>query len=56
MSEAIYENRLKPFTFTAGANYMQKYTRNEYTGDVNSVNPMHNRSVYAFAEIKGNLV
>ena len=55
MSEAIYENRLKPFTFTAGANYMQKYTRNEYTGDVNSVNPMHNRSVYAFAEIKGKL-
>ena len=55
MSEAVYENRLKPFTFTAGANYMQKYTRNEYTGDVNSVNPMHNRSVYAFAEIKGKL-
>lgn len=55
MSEAIYENRLKPFTFTAGANYMQKYTKNEYTGDVNSVNPMHNRSVYAFAEIKGKL-
>ena len=55
MSEAIYENRLKPFTFTAGANYMQKYTKNKYTGDVNSVNPMHNRSVYAFAEIKGKL-
>ncbi len=55
MSEAIYENRLKPFTFTAGANYMQKYTKNKYTGDVNPVNPMHNRSVYAFAEIKGKL-
>ena len=55
MSEAVYENRLKPFTFTAGANYMQKYTKNKYTGDVNSVNPMHNRSVYAFAEINGTL-
>ncbi|HJD09613.1 MAG TPA: TonB-dependent receptor [Candidatus Phocaeicola caecigallinarum] len=55
MSEAVYENRFKPFTFTAGANYMQKYTKNKYTGDVNSVNPMHNRSVYAFAEIKGKL-
>lgn len=55
MSEAVYENRLKLFTFTAGANYMQKYTKNKYTGDVNSVNPMHNRSVYAFAEIKGKL-
>lgn len=53
MSEAVYENRLKPFTFTAGVNYMQKYTKNKYTGDVNSVNPMHNRSAYAFAEIKG---
>ena len=53
MSEAVYENRLKPFTLTAGMNYMQKYTDNRYTGDVNSVNPMHNRNVYAFAEIKG---
>ena len=53
MSEAVYENRLKPFTFTAGINYMQKYTENRYTGDVSSVNPMHNRNVYAFAEIKG---
>ena len=52
MSEAIYENRLKPFTLTAGMNYMQKYTKNRYTGDVNSVNPMHNRNVYAFTEIK----
>ena len=53
MSEAVYENRLKPFTLTAGINYMQKYTKNRYTGDVNSVNPMHNRNVYAFTEIKG---
>lgn len=53
MSEAVYENRFKPFTLTAGMNYMQKYTKNRYTGDVNSVNPMHNRNVYAFAEIKG---
>ena len=53
MSEAVYENRLKPFTLTAGMNYMQKYTKNRYTGDVNSLNPMHNRNVYAFAEIKG---
>lgn len=53
MSEAIYENHLKPFTLTAGMNYMQKYTKNRYTGDVNSVNPMHNRNVYAFTEIKG---
>ena len=53
MSEAVYENRLKPFTLTAGMSYMQKYTSNTYTGDVNSSNPMHNRNVYAFTEIKG---
>ena len=28
-SEAIYENRLKPFTLSAGLNYSQKYTNNE---------------------------
>lgn len=55
MSEAIYENRLKPFTLTAGVNYMQKYTGNTYTGDVNSHNPMHNRQAYAFGEIKGSV-
>lgn len=53
IGEAVYENRLKPFTLTAGMNYMQKYTENVYTGDVCSTNPMHNRQVYAFAEIKG---
>ena len=53
MGEAIYENRLRPFTLTTGINYMQKYTDNTYSGDVNSVNPMHNRNAYAFAEIKG---
>lgn len=55
MGEAIYENRLNPFTFTTGINYMQKYTNNTYSGDVNSVSPMHNRNVYAFAEIKGTV-
>ena len=53
VGEAIYENRLNPFTLTAGVNYMQKYTDNTYSGDVNSVNPMHNRNAYAFAELKG---
>lgn len=53
VGEAIYENRLNPFTLTTGVNYMQKYTKNTYSGDVNSINPMHNRNAYAFAEIKG---
>lgn len=54
VSEAIYENRLKPFTLSAGVNYALKYTRNEYSGDVSSLTPMHNSSLYTFAEIKGN--
>ena len=31
IGEAIYENRLKPFTLSLGANYQLKYTRNSYT-------------------------
>lgn len=53
MSEAIYENKLKPFTLTAGINYSQKYTNNAYTGDVSSLTLMHNNRLYLFSEIKG---
>lgn len=53
LSEAIYENRLKPFTLSAGLNYSQKYTNNEYTGDVSAVTPIHHNRVYLFSEIKG---
>lgn len=54
MGEAIYENRLKPLTLSAGLNYKQKYTRNEYTGDVSSTTPMRNAALYAFTEVKGH--
>lgn len=53
LSEAIYENRLKPFTLSAGLNYSQKYTNNEYTGVVLAATPIHNNRVYLFSEIKG---
>ena len=53
LSEAIYENKLKPFTLTAGINYSQKYTNNAYTGDVSSLTLMHNNRLYLFSEIKG---
>ena len=53
LSEAIYENRLKPFTLSAGLNYSQKYTNNEYTGDVSTATPIHHNRVYLFSEIKG---
>ena len=53
LSEAIYENQLKPFTLSAGLNYSQKYTNNEYAGDVSAATPIHHNRVYLFSEIKG---
>lgn len=44
---------MKPFTLSAGLNYSQKYTNNEYTGDVSAVTPIHHNRVYLFSEIKG---
>jgi hypothetical protein len=52
-SEAIYENKLKPFTLSAGLQHMQKYTRNHYTGDVDALNKMHLGELYFFSELKG---
>lgn len=53
LSELIYENRLRPFTLSLGLRQNLKYTRNEYSGDVSSVNRMHNDGLYLFAEGKG---
>ncbi len=55
MSEAVYENVLRPFTFSAGLHYSQKYTRNRYLGDVNDLVRMHSNSLYLFAEVRGQL-
>ena len=40
-SEAIYENRMKPFTLSAGLRYAQKYIDNDYSGDANLVSQIH---------------
>ena len=53
LSEVIYENRLKPFNFSAGINFKHKYTKNEYTGDVSALNTLNNNDLYLFSEIKG---
>lgn len=49
-SEAIYENRLKPFTLTTGLRYNQKYIDNDYTGDATLVSQIRASSLYAFAQ------
>ena len=54
-SEAIYENRLKPFTFSAGVQYGQRYSHNIYQGDVDATNDMHTSSLYLFSQLKGHL-
>ena len=54
-SEAIYENRLKPFTVSAGVQYGQRYSHNIYQGDVDATNDMHTASLYLFSQLKGRL-
>lgn len=54
-SEAIYKNRLKPFTVSFGANHQWKYTRNIYSIDVDAANNMHNSNLYLFGQLSGSL-
>ena len=52
-SEAIYENKLKPFTFSAGLEHSLSFTNNEYTGDVSAFNKVRRGELYLFSEVKG---
>lgn len=54
-SEAVYENRLKPFALSFGVNHLWKYTRNIYSGDVESTNNMHNSNLYLFGQLTGSI-
>ena len=55
LTEVIYENRLKPFTFSTGLNYSYKHIKNDYLGDASSLTKTNNNRLYAFAESKGML-
>lgn len=55
LGEGVYENRLSPFTLSAGVNFKYKYTDNEYSGDVTSVNRMRNGRLYLFSDIRGSI-
>ena len=52
-TEAIYENKLKPFTFSAGLEHSLSFTNNEYTGDVSAFNKVRRGELYLFSEVKG---
>ena len=54
-TEAIYENRLKPFTLSMGTQYGQKYINNVYSGDANADNSMRSSMLYLFGQLKGRL-
>jgi len=54
-SEAIYENRLKPFTVSGGVQYGQRYSHNIYEGDVEATNDMRTSSLYLFSQLKGHV-
>ena len=54
-SEVVYENRLKPFTLSAGLNHRYKYTKNDYIGDASALAEMNQHNLYIFSEIKGSL-
>lgn len=55
ITEVIYENRLKPFTLSAGLNYRYKFTKNDYIGDAKALTEMNQNNIYGFTEIKGAL-
>jgi hypothetical protein len=54
-TEAIYENRLKPFTLSMGTQYEQRYTNNVYSGDAGAANAMRSSNIYLFGQLKGHL-
>ena len=55
IGEAIYENRLKPFTFSAGVDWNWKYMSNVYSGDAQSENAIHSSGIYGFVQVKGKV-
>lgn len=54
-SEAVYENRLKPFTLSAGFRHENRHTDNRYSGDTHADNVMRTSSQYLFAQLQGAL-
>lgn len=53
--EAIYENRLRPFTVTAGMQWQTKHTDNRYSGDAAADATGRQHSAYVFGQLAGRL-
>ena len=54
-AEAIYENRLRPFTLSAGLTFDHNHSGITYRGDTDADNNILTQSLYAFAQVKGRL-
>ena len=54
-AEAIYENRLRLFTLSAGLTFDHNHTGITYRGDTDADNNILTQSLYAFAQVKGQL-
>lgn len=54
-SEAIYENRLRPFTLSAGIQFNLSHNHNSYTGDAQATNDLHTAGSYLFGQLQGQL-
>lgn len=55
VTEAIYENRLKPFTLSAGIRHENQYADNRYSGDAETDSRMHTADDYLFAQLRGSI-
>lgn len=54
-AEGIYENRMRPFTLSAGVTFDHNHTGITYRGDTDADNNILTQSLYAFAQVKGRL-
>ena len=54
-AETVYENRLRPFTLSAGATFDYNFTGVDYHVDTEAHNSILTQGVYMFAQIKGRL-
>lgn len=55
-TDLVYENKLRPFTFSSGLQYRQKYVDNDYSGDVNTNVSERISDIYLFSQIHGNIL
>ena len=52
-SEAIYENRLRPFTLSTGIQFNLSRNHNVYEGDTKATNDLHTSGTYLFGQLQG---